>query len=45
MFVLRCVIKGDRITILNTDLWYESHLEGYLSFYIKDEGRIGVIKK
>lgn len=45
VFVLRCVIKGDRITILNTDLWYESHLEGYLSFYIKDEGRIGVIKK
>merc|ERR1711935_1188688 len=43
--VLRCVIKQDRITILNTDLWDESHLEGYLSFYIKDEGRIAVIKK
>ena len=30
-------MKGDKITILNTDKFDEEHIKLYISFYIKDE--------
>lgn len=36
LFILRGIIKGDRITILNTDKYDQEHIKLYISFYIKD---------
>lgn len=36
LFILRGVVKDDKVTILNTDKYEEEHINLYISFYIKD---------
>ncbi|XP_063683356.1 uncharacterized protein LOC134817918 [Bolinopsis microptera] len=36
LFLLRGIVKDDKVTILNTDKFDQEHLKLYITFYIKD---------
>ena len=36
LFLLRGIVKDDKVTILNTDKFDQEHVKLYITFYIKD---------
>ena len=44
-YVIRGVVRGDRLTILNTDKYNPDDIDAYLSHFVKDEAKISLIKE